>query len=58
MITDLLNFSTNKAYLSAITLTNISQPFTHTMAAKSSGIDIWNDYDVTVALCISTGEAR
>jgi len=33
-------FNTNKAYLSTITVTNISRHFTHQMAAKSSGIDM------------------
>jgi len=42
---------TNKAYLSAITVTNIFQSFTYKMAAKSTGIDREQNY-VTVTLCI------
>ena len=42
---------TNNAYLSAITVTNISQSFTYKMAAKSTGIDMEQHY-VTVTLCI------
>jgi len=38
----------NKAYFSEITVKNISQSFTHKMAAKAS----WNRNYVTVTLCI------
>ena len=39
--------NTDKTYLSAITITNISQSFTYKMAAKIN----WHNY-VTVTLCI------
>ena len=42
-----------KAYLSAITVTNISQSFTYMMAAKSTGIDMEQNY-VIVTLYIHT----
>jgi len=41
---------TNKAYLSAVTVTNISESFTYKMAAKSTGIDVEQNYvNVTVS---------
>jgi len=42
--------SYRKAYLSAITVTNISQIFIYKMAAKTTGIDTEQNY-VTVTLC-------
>ena len=42
---------TNKAYLSAITVTNIYQSFTYKMAQKLTGVDVEQNY-VTITLCI------
>jgi len=47
---------TNKAYFSAVTVTNIFQSFTYKMAAKSPGIDREQNY-VIITLCISTFRA-
>jgi len=46
------SLTTNQVYLSAITVTNISQEFIPTRwLRKSTGIDIEQNY-VTVTLCI------
>ena len=44
------HWHTNKAHLSAITVTNIYKIFTYKMVAKSSGLDAEENY-VNVTLC-------